>query len=378
MKPGDIIFVKQGKKKIIGRGIVTSDYTFDDSYPLEDYYHQRDVEWTHCGDWNYPKDNAPVKTLTDETAYLDLVRDLNDLFEDTVVPDPVEPDYDSYTEADFLNEVYMDADAYHDLVDLAERKKNVILQGAPGVGKTFAAKRLAYSMMGKKDKNRVTMVQFHQSYSYEDFIMGFRPNENGFSLRHGVFYDFCKKAEEDSGNKYFFIIDEINRGNLSKIFGELFMLIECDKRDTDLQLLYANELFRVPANVYIIGMMNTADRSLAMLDYALRRRFSFFEMTPGFETDGFRAYREKLESDKLNRLIDCVEKLNDAIAADEALGEGFQIGHSYFAGLEKDKLTDAVLASIVKHELVELLKEYWFDEPLKVKEWKDKLESAIK
>ncbi len=157
------------------------------------------------------------------------------------------------------------------------------------MGKTYAAKRLAYSMMGVKDIERVMMVQFHQSYSYEDFIMGFRPSSTGFELRKGVFYNFCKKAEIDSDNEYFFIIDEINRGNLSKIFGELFMLIENDKRGNALQLLYSDEKFAVPKNVYIIGMMNTADRSLAMLDYALRRRFAFFDIKPGFKTPGFQS-----------------------------------------------------------------------------------------
>ena len=193
--------------------------------------------------------------------------------------EPMKESYPIYEPTDFLSEVYMDKEEYYKLVQLMEMKKNVILQGPPGVGKTFAAKRLAYSMMGVKDKNRVKMIQFHQSYSYEDFIMGFRPTENGFELRNGTFYNFCKQAEEDSENDYFFIIDEINRGNLSKIFGELFMLIENDKRGSELELLYADENFSVPPNLYIIGMMNTADRSLAILDYALRRRFAFFDMT---------------------------------------------------------------------------------------------------
>ena len=149
-------------------------------------------------------------------------------------------------------------------------------------------------------------------------------------LNKGAFYNFCKKAEIDSDNEYFFIIDEINRGNLSKIFGELFMLIEKDKRGIQLQLLYSGEKFAVPKNVYIIGMMNTADRSLAMLDYALRRRFAFYEMCPGFDTDGFREYRMSLGSNRFDRLINCVESLNKVIAADESLGDGFCIGHSYF------------------------------------------------
>lgn len=153
-------------------------------------------------------------------------------------------------------------------------KKNIILQGAPGVGKTFAAKRLAYAIMGEMNSSRVMMVQFHQSYCYEDFVMGFRPSKDGFELTSGPFYQFCKTAQIDNEHDYFFIIDEINRGNLSKIFGEL--LIEKDKRGEKMRLLYSNEQFAVPRNVHIIGMMNTSDRSLAMIDYALRRRFAFF------------------------------------------------------------------------------------------------------
>lgn len=286
--------------------------------------------------------------------------------------------YPVYTAEDFLDEVFMPEEEYSRLVGILKTKKNIILQGTPGVGKTFAAKRLAYSVMGVKDIERVMMVQFHQSYSYEDFIMGFRPSTAGFELKKGAFYNFCKKAEIDSDNDYFFIIDEINRGNLSKIFGELFMLIENDKRGISLQLLYSDEKFAVPKNVYIIGMMNTADRSLAMLDYALRRRFAFFEIKPGFETDGFREYRMAIDNEKFNKLINCVENLNNAISADESLGDGFCIGHSYFCNLSAESIDDQSLSGIVEYELIPLLKEYWFDEPLKVKDWSNNLRSAIK
>ena len=379
MKPGDIVFVKKGMHLLVGRGVVTSDYIFDAS--VEDKFKNiRKVNWTHYGEWEHPG-QAVVKTLTDITAYTSYVEKLNDLFEDDEEDDDIleaEKTYPTYDKEKFLEEVYMDEDSYNSLVRLVRNKKNVILQGAPGVGKTYAAKRLAYSMMGVKDQERVMMIQFHQSYSYEDFIEGYRPSSTGlnFEIKKGSFYNFCKKAADDLENEYFFIIDEINRGNFSKIFGELFMLIESDKRGNALQLLYSDEKFFVPKNVYIIGMMNTADRSLAMLDYALRRRFAFFEMKPAFDSEGFRGYRMELNDMKFDSLINCVERLNDVIVADDSLGDGFCIGHSYFCNL-KD-VDNQELSSIVEYELIPLLKEYWFDEPLKVKEWANHFRSAIK
>lgn len=378
MKPGDIVFAKKGMHLIVGRGVVQSDYVFDPS--RSHYKNVRKVNWTHKGEWQHPG-QAVMKTLTDITAYTDYVEKLNALFESETeddVDEPVEVDLKPYDADMFLEEVFMDKARYDTLVALVKKKKNVILQGAPGVGKTFAAKRLAYSIMGVKDPSRVMMVQFHQSYSYEDFIMGFRPTQaGGFELKRGAFYDFCKSAEVDSEDTpYFFIIDEINRGNLSKIFGELFMLIESDKRGIELKLLYADEKFSVPKNVYIIGMMNTADRSLAMMDYALRRRFAFFNLEPGFSTKGFRQYQEGLHSEKFNKLIDRVEALNVEIANDESLGEGFCIGHSYFCELKET--SDQILSGIVEFELAPLLKEYWFDETSKAKTWIEDLRSALK
>lgn len=287
-------------------------------------------------------------------------------------------DYPAYSKNDFLAEVYMSKEDYDKLANLLLIKKNIILEGAPGVGKTFAAKRLAFSMMGVKDVSRITMVQFHQSYSYEDFVMGFRPTGDGFELKRGVFYNFCKKAEADQARDYFFVIDEINRGNLSRIFGELFMLVENDKRGLMVQLLYSDEKFSVPKNVHIIGTMNTADRSLAMLDYALRRRFAFFAIKPGFTSSGFRQYQEGLNNEKYDKLITCIESLNNFIAADELLGEGFCIGHSYFCNLSPATINDQVLSGIIEYEIIPLLKEYWFDEPAKVKDWSAKLREAIK
>ncbi len=379
MKVGDVIFVKKGMHQIIGRGVVESDYIYDPSQP-DGYNNIRKVKWINNGSWDHPWHQIVLKTLTDITQYTEYVRNLNSLFDNAQGEEIEEKEiiYPPYSPENFLNDVYMSEDEYNTLVQLVSVKKNVILQGAPGVGKTFAARRLAYSMMGVQDPERVMMIQFHQSYSYEDFIMGYRPTENGgFVLKKGPFYNFCKKAENDSDNDYFFIIDEINRGNLSKIFGELFMLIETDKREkVKLQLLYSDEKFSVPNNLYIIGMMNTADRSLAMLDYALRRRFAFYEMKPGFESEKFIEYRMNLNNPKFDRLINTVESLNNAIASDDALGDGFKIGHSYFCNIKE--ITDARLSNIVEYELIPMLKEYWFDEPAKVKDWSNRLRSAIK
>lgn len=265
-----------------------------------------------------------------------------------------------YSKKDFLNEVFMQEEDFDKLILLLQTKKNIILQGAPGVGKTFSAKRLAWSIMGEKDNNRIEMVQFHQNYTYEDFILGFKPtNKGGFELKSGIFYDFCKKAEKDKNKEYFFIIDEINRGNLSKIFGELLMLIEKDYRGTDVKLAYNHESFSVPSNLYIIGMMNTADRSLAMIDYALRRRFSFFDIVPGFGTTGFKQYQKVLNSSDFDSVIQTIISLNETIKNDHSLGSGFCIGHSYFCG--QNSIDKKWLSNVVEYDILPMLREYWFD-----------------
>ena len=499
IKPGDIVFAKKGMSKIVGRGIVESDYYFDDNY--SDFKHIRKVKWTHVGEWA-TEDKHAMKTLTNITQYKDYVEILNSMIDGGgKVEEPLEsPQSDNYwwlvgspkiwsiskmkvgeeqeytlysenghkrnvfknfleakvgdkvigyesnptkqvvalleiskendgecigfrnketlskpidlsvlrdtkglnnmsylrnpqgsffkltpeeyriilalahggsykpetparlvekySKEDFLKYVFVSEDDYDRLESLLLRKKNLILQGAPGVGKTYAAKRLAYAIMGEKDEDRIMQVQFHQNYSYEDFVMGYRPNDKGgFDLKPGKFYNFCKKAEEDRDRKYFFIIDEINRGNLSKIFGELLMLIESDYRDKEIELSYNDEKFSVPSNVYIIGMMNTADRSLAMIDYALRRRFSFFEMKPGFETPQFKEYYQEKQDPRLNKLVNAIIDLNKIIAGDDSLGSGFCIGHSYLCELG----TEYNLESIVEYDIIPMLREYWFD-----------------
>lgn len=298
---------------------------------------------------------------------LDMIREGN--------PVATEASIDAYTKSDFLDEVYMTEKRYENLVAVLRNKKNIILQGAPGVGKTFAARRLAWSMMGEKDDSRIEFVQFHQNYSYEDFMMGYKPVEDGFELKYGIFYRFCQKAANQPDKEFFFIIDEINRGNMSKIFGELLMLIEEDYRGIKATLAYNGLSFSVPKNLYIIGMMNTADRSLAMIDYALRRRFSFFEVEPGFDSEGFIHYQNGLNNETLNELVNKVKDLNREISLDKSLGKGFCIGHSYFCG--RDVCTEEWLHSIVDYDILPMLSEYWFDDANKLQRWENILQGVF-
>ena len=298
---------------------------------------------------------------------IDLIREEN--------PKETDKPIDSYSKDDFLGQVYMSEEKYDALVAVLKNKKNIILQGAPGVGKTFTARRLAYSMMGEKDDSRIEFVQFHQNYSYEDFVMGYKPVENGFELKYGIFYKFCQKAANQGDKDFFFIIDEINRGNLSKIFGELLMLIENEYRGTKVTLAYNGLPFAVPKNLYIIGMMNTADRSLAMIDYALRRRFSFFDLEPGFDSEGFISYQESLKSETLNELILRIKELNYEIASDKTLGKGFCIGHSYFCS--RDICTDEWLRSVVEYDILPMLSEYWFDDTSRLQKWENILRGVF-
>lgn len=294
---------------------------------------------------------------------LDLIREENPLV--------VEGSSGPYDRDDFLREVYMAESRYEMLVAVLRNKKNIIMQGPPGVGKTFAAKRLAYSMIGEKDDSRIEFVQFHQNYSYEDFMMGYKPVEDGFDLKYGIFYRFCQRAANQPDKEFFFIIDEINRGNLSKIFGELLMLLERDYRGTKVTLAYNGLPFAVPKNLYIIGMMNTADRSLAMIDYALRRRFSFFELEPGFDSDGFIQYQNSLDDETFNELLARIKELNKEITQDRSLGKGFCIGHSYFCG--QSECTDEWLQAVITFEILPMLNEYWFDDAGKLQRWENLL-----
>lgn len=308
-----------------------------------------------------------VLTENEYNIIMDMIRELN--------PISNSKNLDKYDKDKFLEQVYINDEEYDILTELLLKKRNLILQGPPGVGKTHMARKLAYSLIGHIDHEKIKFIQFHQSYSYEDFIEGYRPVENTYELEDGVFFNFCKKAKNDPENKYFFIIDEINRGNLSKIFGELLMLIESDKRGEKVSLAYSKKEFSVPENLYIIGMMNTADRSLALIDYALRRRFAFYKVDTVFENEKFKKYIDGLNNKKLNKVIEQIKALNSEIEEDLSLGEGFKIGHSYFCNLEN--VTDTDIKLIIEYEILPLIEEYWFDDKNTYKNWKDILNGVI-
>ncbi len=378
MKIGDTIVVRHGTKAILGVGKIIGGYVYDGS--SQGHRHTRAVKWDALeSPVSIPVGNRGIakKTLTDFTPYKDWLYIMFRLI------DPVTPVDEPYTVQHALTDLFVRDEHFNRILDMLKLRKNLILQGPPGTGKTFMARRLAWCLIGSKDSRSIEMVQFHQSYAYEDFVQGYRPTETGgFTLRHGVFYRFCERARGDKDTQYVFIIDEINRGNISRIFGELLMLIEADKREKQYaaSLTYGSpsERFFVPPNVYILGMMNTADRSLAVVDYALRRRFAFEDLAPAFGSPvgqiKFRKYLgdNGVDEDTIGLIQDRMADLNKEIRKDAELGRGFEIGHSYFVPGGPEEEVDGKAhdwyVKIVETQIAPLLREYWFDNPGKAKQ----------
>ena len=375
MKPGDIIFVKRGRESVVGHGIVESGYRFDDT--RNEYKNIRDVHWLS----NYPEGVKAqekmfvTKTLTDITKYLEQVEAIKRALEIGLEYDePTTP----YTIDSILEDgCFLERSELEQLLQRLKMKKNLILQGPPGTGKTWLAKRLAYALIRERNRNRVQAVQFHPNLSYEDFVCGWRPTHKGnLELADGVFLRAIKTAVEDSSGKFVVVIEEINRGNPAQIFGELITLLEADKRKPEeaIELAYTNERdasrVYVPDNLYVIGTMNIADRSLALVDLALRRRFAFATLEPKLD----RQWREWVISERnadeslIDNIRGRVSELNDSI--EKNLGEQYRIGHSYVTPsvpLEPNG-TKMWFEQVVKTEIGPLLEEYWFDSPERARE----------
>ena len=377
MSPGDVLIAKSGSKTILGIGVVKSDYQYFDDETNPDYSHIREVDWVSTSTFEAASQMAR-KSLTDVTQWTGFASRLakpspdwnsvkplfeHDLSSGEGETSPIPPSR-RVADSSFLSE-----EESKEVLHLLKTKRNLILQGAPGTGKTYLARQIAKALTagGTESEKQWELVQFHQSYGYEDFIEGFRPDMEGkFTIRDGIFKKFCRRAASNPDSTYVFIIDEINRGNLSRILGELMVLLEHDKRDPEfaMQLAYSgndDDSFYVPANVMILGLMNTADRSLAVVDYALRRRFGFYTLPPRYGTSDFADHLVDMGiSDKcLARINTIMTSLNSEISNSKALGRGFVIGHSFFCPREsvvQDE--DTWVNQVLRYEIQPLLEEY--------------------
>ena len=278
---------------------------------------------------------------------------------------PVVPEKETFDSTPLEATTFLSTKEAASICELLQRKKNIILQGAPGTGKTYIARALAEAITGDLFVDNYHIVQFHQTYAYEDFVEGYRPDgDGGFELRSGVFKRICEEARKHH-DPVILVLDEINRGNLSKIFGELLVLLEADKRGPNhgVTLSYSGDLqdrFSIPENLYVIGTMNTADRSLALVDYALRRRFGFFHAKPKFASPKFKAHLQKqsFPEEVVDQIVSVMTSLNDAIASSKTLGPGFCIGHSFFCPSGPVDRPEEWYQDILENEIEPLIDEY--------------------
>ena len=368
MKVNDVVFVKKGTSKLIAYGRIIGDYRYDEN--LNDYRSIRSVEWINITE----KDIKPItgKTLTNFNKYPETV----DLFLKLM-----SNENNDKREAEELKDTFFSEEFFNNIIATLKVKKNIILQGPPGTGKTFISKKIANKIAGKKEN--IFSIQFHQSYSYEEFVIGYKPNSEGnFAIQKGSLIQICERAQQNESENFVMFIDEINRANISKVFGELLSLIENDKRGPEnaVKILYSeNDMnFYIPSNLYFICAMNTADRSLKMVDYALRRRFSFFEFKPEFNKPEFKNFLKdkNVNAKTIDRIVNNISKVNQQISDDNfELGDGYCIGHSYFCpkGNSSDSFGDQWYEQIIEYEIKPLINEYYFDKPDQASELIDTL-----
>ena len=287
-------------------------------------------------------------------------------------PEPPPPPAEYTIDAILGDGCFLSREALEKMLRWLRTRKNLILQGPPGTGKTWLAKKLAFALLGRKDEGRIRHLQFHPNLSYEDFVRGHRPVEGRLELTDGPLLKLTEEARNDPEHDYVMVIEEINRGNPAQIFGEMLTLLEADKRTPDEALALAfprdeSERGHVPPNVYLIGTMNVADRSLALVDLALRRRFAFVDLEPVFGESWRRWMRDQggFDDGFLRNVADRMDALNEAISADASLGKQFRVGHSYLTVPPETRIAspEAWYREVVETEIAPLLREYWFDQP---------------
>ena len=333
------------------------------------FYTYRPTVWKVIpGEWM----NDALIDFTFNNEEQDINKFINDPFwKDRYTSDVI----DSYKIENIIQDgAFLDLDKLSLIMRRLKEKKNLILQGPPGTGKTWLAKRLGKALIEEDIKDKqISSVQFHPNLSYEDFVRGWRPGSNEkLSLQEGIFMEMVDRALENADEKYVLVIEEINRGNPAQIFGELLTLIEASKRNSReaIKLCYPNSEglhipVYVPSNLYIIGTMNVADRSLALVDMAFRRRFAFINLEPNLNKTwkDFVVNKLGMDTSIANYIQSEIGNLNNQISSDSRLGKDFQIGHSFFTPNEslKNKDSKKWFVEMVESEIAPLLQEYWFD-----------------